>query len=64
MNKDITDWNRFALADDEKDMNDCAYWWEAYGSGWMDTKCTSGLDPELNYVCENGKIVNVNNIKI
>ena len=36
-------------------MNDCAYWWEAYGSGWMDTKCTSGLDPELNYVCENGK---------
>ena len=41
-------------------MNDCAYWWEAYGSGWMDTKCTSGLDPELNYVCENGKIVNKN----
>ena len=55
LSKDVSDWNKYANLPDKKDSNDCAYWWEAYGGGWMDTKCTSGSDPELNYVCEKGK---------
>ena len=51
----ISDWNEMALSEGNEDDQDCAYWWEAYGGGWWDTKCTGGLDEELNYVCENGK---------
>ena len=54
LGRDTADWNKYALQTDKKENNDCAYWWEAYGGGWMDTKCTSGSYPELNYVCEKG----------
>ena len=43
-----------ASSEGDEDNQDCAYWWEAYGGGWWDTKCTSGNGEEFNYVCEKG----------
>ena len=51
----IFDFNELALELGNSDSRDCAYWWEAYGGGWWDTKCTSGKGKEFNYICEKGK---------